>query len=66
MKKQIYSFFLVLVAALFSAAPMYAQEENEEAVDALEKAEAKKFRGLEYEVPELKAELKSMCDQYLA
>ncbi len=66
MKKQIYSFFLVLVAALFSAAPVYAQEENEEAVDALEKAEAKKFRGLEYEVPELKAELKSMCDQYLA
>ena len=66
MKKQIYSFFLVLVAVLFSAAPVYAQEENEEAVDALEKAEAKKFRGLEYEVPELKAELKSMCDQYLA
>lgn len=66
MKKQIYSFFLVLVAALFSAAPVYAQEENEEAVDALEKAEAKKFRGLEYEVPELKAELKSMCDQYLS
>lgn len=66
MKKQIYSFFLVLVAALFSAAPVYAQEENEEAVDALEKAEAKKFRGLEYEVPELKAELKSMCDEYLS
>ncbi|MBR4128686.1 MAG: hypothetical protein IKT92_04360 [Bacteroidaceae bacterium] len=54
------------MAVLFNAAPVYAQEENEEAVDALEKAEAKKFRGLEYEVPELKAELKSMCDQYLA
>ena len=66
MKKQIYSFVLVLVAALFSAAPLYAQEENEEAVDALEKAEAKKFKGLEYEVPELKAQYKSMCDQYLA
>ena len=66
MKKQIYSFVLVLVAALFSAAPLYSQEENEEAVDALEKAEAKKFKGLEYEVPELKAQYKSMCDQYLA
>ena len=65
MKKQIYSFLLVLMGVFAYAAPVYAQENNDEPEDALEKAEAKKFRGLEYEVPELNPKLKDMADAYM-
>ncbi len=65
MKKQIYSFLLVLIGVFAYAVPVCAQENNDEPEDALEKAEAKKFRGLDYEVPELSSKLKDMADDYL-
>lgn len=65
MKKQIYSFLLVLMGVFAYAVPVCAQENNDEPEDALEKAEAKKFRGLDYEVPELSSKLKDMADDYL-
>ncbi len=65
MKKQIYSFLLVLMAVFAYAVPVCAQENNDEPEDALEKAAAKKFTGLDYEVPAMAPKLKDMADAYL-